>query len=102
MPTRSDKRELRATVTPEFLSCDEAEILSSVSRWTWRKMAYDGRIESVKIGSRLLLPIREIQRVLREGARKRKDGLPAGVPSEKPRQGDYRVTNADSSVSARA
>jgi hypothetical protein len=71
----------KAEVEPEYLSPQGAEMLSGVSRWTWRFAAYDGRIESCKIGNRLLIPVVEIRRLLREGTRPRKDGLPAGVPA---------------------
>jgi excisionase family DNA binding protein len=53
------------------LSVVEAEEHTGVSRWTWRRMAYDGRVASVKLGTRLLIPLAEIERVLQEGARPR-------------------------------
>jgi hypothetical protein len=54
---------------PKFLGVDGAEIYSGVSKWTWRRMAYAGRIASSKIGKRLLIPVSEIDRVLAEGYR---------------------------------
>jgi len=93
---------MKETVEPEFCSVDQAEILSGVSRWTWRQMAYKGRIESCKVGARLLLPISEIRRVIAEGTRPRADGLRAGEPSAK-RAHRYRsVTGTDDQVTARA
>lgn len=53
------------------MSVVDAENQTGVSRWTWRRMAYDGRIASVKLGTRLLIPLAEIERVLREGTRPR-------------------------------
>jgi hypothetical protein len=58
-------------IEPEYLSVDEAEILSGRSRWSWRKDAYAGRIASVKVGRRLLVPMTEVRRVLAEGTRPR-------------------------------
>jgi hypothetical protein len=56
-------------IEPEYFGVDEAEILTGRSRWSWRKDAYSGRIASVKIGRRLLIPKREIDRVMSEGYR---------------------------------
>jgi hypothetical protein len=56
-------------VEPEYVGVDEAEIMTGRSRWSWRKDAYAGRIASVKVGRRLLIPVSEIRRVLAEGLR---------------------------------
>ncbi len=56
-------------IEPEFVGVDEAEVISGVSRWTWRRYAYDGKIASVKLGRRLLIPLAEIRRVMAEGYR---------------------------------
>jgi hypothetical protein len=69
-----------------FCSLTEAEKISGISRWTWRQKAYDGVIESTKCGKRLMIPIVEIHRLLNEGRRPRRDGLPAGAPSTKARK----------------
>jgi excisionase family DNA binding protein len=61
----------REAVTPKFVSVAEAEQLTGVSRWTWRQMCYSGRIESIKIGRRLLISLSEIDRVVAEGRRPR-------------------------------
>lgn len=50
-------------VKPELLSVIEAEAATGISRWSWRRMAYDGRISSVKISTRLLIPRTEIDRL---------------------------------------
>jgi hypothetical protein len=55
----------------EYLGVDQAETLSGRSRWSWRRDAYEGRIASVKVGRRLLIPIAEIRRVMSEGMRPR-------------------------------
>jgi hypothetical protein len=68
-------------IQPEYVGVDEAQELTGISKWTWRVAAYQGRVESCKIGNRLLIPLSEIRRLIREGTRPRRDGLPAGVPS---------------------
>jgi hypothetical protein len=52
-------------------SVDEAEERSGLSRWTWRKYARDRKVDSVKAGKRLLIPVAEIDRIMQEGTRPR-------------------------------
>lgn len=54
---------------PEYLSVNECEIVSGLSRWTWRRYAYEGKVASVKAGSRLLIPRSELDRVMQSGLR---------------------------------
>jgi excisionase family DNA binding protein len=61
----ASQRKIKA----EYLGVGEAEALTGVSRWTWRRMAYDGRVTSVKLGTRLLIPISEIERLVAENTR---------------------------------
>jgi len=60
-------RELSA----EYLGVAEAETVTGVSRWTWRRWAYDGKVTSVKLGKRLLIPRTEIARLVSENLRPR-------------------------------
>jgi hypothetical protein len=60
-----------AKVEPELVSVQSAEIMTGRSRWTWRRDAYEGRIASVKLGAKLLIPVSEIRRVVAEGMRPR-------------------------------
>ena len=53
----------------KLLSVAEAEIMTGVSRWTWRRWAYDGKVASVKLGKRLLVPAAEVERMIAEGTR---------------------------------
>jgi hypothetical protein len=55
----------------EYVGVGEAEILSGRSKWTWRRDCYEGRVASVKLGRRLLIPMSEIRRVMAEGLRPR-------------------------------
>jgi len=58
-------------VEREYVGVDDAEVLSGRSRWTWRRDAYEGKIASVKVGRRLLIPMSEIRRIMAEGLRPR-------------------------------
>jgi excisionase family DNA binding protein len=52
-----------------YLGVAEAEEVTGVSRWTWRKWSYDGRVASVKLGKRLLIPKAEIERLIAQNTR---------------------------------
>jgi excisionase family DNA binding protein len=54
-----------------YLGVAEAEALTGLSRWTWRRWAYNGKVESVKLGKRLLIPRAEIARLVAENTRPR-------------------------------
>jgi len=56
-------------VEPEYVSVQSAETMTGRSRWSWRRDAYEGKIASVKLGAKLLIPIAEIRRVLAENTR---------------------------------
>jgi excisionase family DNA binding protein len=58
-------------VSAEYWGVAEAEALTGVSRWTWRRWAYDGKVASVKLGKRLLIPRAEITRLVSENLRPR-------------------------------
>ena len=73
----------KTVVEPELVSMKDAELLSGISRYTWRLKAYRGQVTSVKIGRLLKLPLSEIRRVIAEGTRPRRDSLPAGAPAAK-------------------
>ncbi|MFP5233916.1 MAG: hypothetical protein ACLGQX_15025 [Acidobacteriota bacterium] len=60
-----------AMVETEYVSVQGAEIMTGRSRWSWRRDAYSGKIASVKLGAKLLIPIAEIRRVIAENTRPR-------------------------------
>lgn len=60
-----------ARVEPELVSVQGAEIMTGRSRWSWRRDAYEGKIASVKLGAKLLIPIAEVRRVIAENTRPR-------------------------------
>ena len=62
---------LATKVEPEYIDVQDAEVMTGRSRWSWRRDAYTGRIASVKIGAKLLIPIAEIRRVIAENTRPR-------------------------------
>jgi len=64
-------RDEKKAMEPELVGVNDAEIISGLSRWTWRAWAYSGRVASVKAGRRLLIPVAEIRRVIAEGTRPR-------------------------------
>jgi len=52
------------------VSCRRAaEMSGGITEWTWRRKALHGEIDSYKVGKLLLLPVREIQRVVTAGFR---------------------------------
>jgi len=53
----------------QYLGVAEAETITGVSKWTWRRWSYDGKIASVKLGKRLLIPTSEIKRIINLGTR---------------------------------
>lgn len=60
---------IRQKQEAELVSVIAAETRTGVSRWTWRRWAYDGRIASVKLGRRLLIPASEIERLVAQNTR---------------------------------
>jgi hypothetical protein len=60
-----------AKVETELVSVQSAEIMTGRSRWSWRRDAYEGKIASVKLGAKLLIPISEVRRVIAENTRPR-------------------------------
>jgi excisionase family DNA binding protein len=58
-------------MTSDLLGVDEAQARTGVSKWTWRRWAYDGKIDSVKLGRRLLIPTTEIDRLIGDNTRPR-------------------------------
>jgi hypothetical protein len=66
---RSSGRTVLSPVATEYLSVEGCERLTNLSRWTWRRYAYSGRVASSKVGGRLVIPVSEVHRVLQAGMR---------------------------------
>jgi excisionase family DNA binding protein len=62
------------TFKADYMGVSDAEAQTGVSRWTWRRWAYDGKVASVKLGKRLLIPSAEIARLVAENTRPRLEG----------------------------
>jgi hypothetical protein len=86
---RSAKIRLAQEVEPLFVGVEQAQVISGISLWTWRRWAQTGVIDSVKIGGRngklgrggrLLIPMAEVRRMLAENFRPRLDELPQPKP----------------------
>jgi hypothetical protein len=45
---------------------------SGVTHWTWRRAAKDGLIRTINIGSRILIPLDEVERIKLHGIGKRR------------------------------
>jgi excisionase family DNA binding protein len=71
MPVRELKNVIAKTVERKLYSVDEAEVLTGISRWTWRDWIAARRVDSFKLGTLVKIPQEEIDRVLREGFRPR-------------------------------
>jgi hypothetical protein len=59
----------RARVQPEYVTVDDAAIMTGVSARTWRQRAYTGQVASVKDTRRLLIPVSEVRRWMSERER---------------------------------
>lgn len=59
----------KKVIEPEYVTVSDAELMTGVSAWTWRKRAYAGQIASVKDTRHLLIPISEVRRWMAERAR---------------------------------
>jgi excisionase family DNA binding protein len=54
---------------PRLISVFEAGRLLGISKHTVRAWGYQGRLQSIKMGRRVLIPYSEIERVVNEGVR---------------------------------
>jgi len=65
MTYRNDDQEER--IPPLVVGIDEAARLLSLSPHTIRKYEREGRIRATRLGRRVLFPMEEIHRIIREG-----------------------------------
>ena len=84
-PPSLSKVRMAQNIEPEYVSVVDAEIATGISRWYWRTLAYSGQVECVKIGSskngRLVIPIREVRRVMQRYTIPVNAELPSELPS---------------------
>jgi hypothetical protein len=73
MAKRSRKAKAITTIAAfpaqEWFSVDQLEAISNISKWTWRRWAQTGRIESLKVSTRLLISRAEFERIMSEAVR---------------------------------
>jgi excisionase family DNA binding protein len=69
MTIESNKRMPTDTnpATPELISVEAAAARLSLSPWTLRRWVCDRKIASVKLGTRRLIPVSEIARLISDG-----------------------------------
>jgi excisionase family DNA binding protein len=65
----TEANKTAASLPEQLLSVEDTASLLSISTWTVRAWVRSGRLSSVKLGARVLLPASEIQRVI-DGARR--------------------------------
>jgi excisionase family DNA binding protein len=53
----------------QYLSPSDAGMRYGLSAWTIRRWAYDGKISSVKLGKRLLIPVAALEKLVNENTR---------------------------------
>lgn len=58
-------------VEPEVLPVKVFAAKLGISVWTARQLCYSGKIASVKLGSKLLVPVGEVSRLLTDNLRPR-------------------------------
>ena len=61
------------TINPLAVGLEEASAMLAVAARTLRKWATDRRVPSVKLGSRLVFRISDLERLLEEGLRTQED-----------------------------
>ncbi len=62
---------MKQVIERELYSVDDCFSISGHSAWWWRRKAYAGEVESVKISAKLMIPASEVRRVIAEGTRPR-------------------------------
>jgi hypothetical protein len=62
---------MRQEIKRDCLSVDECQSKSGMSAWWWRRQAYSGRVISIKISRRLMIPTSEVDRIISENTRPR-------------------------------
>jgi excisionase family DNA binding protein len=65
---------------PELIGIEAAAARLSLSPWTLRRWISDRRITSVRIGTRRLIPVSEISRLISAGLEPRDEAPPGSTP----------------------
>ena len=56
-------------VTQKYFTLTQAQKLTGLSRYTWKGYAASGKVASIKLDKKILIPVEEIQRVMDAGYR---------------------------------
>jgi len=67
MPKESEMEHAPGPLKQLAVSIGEAAKMLSVSHFTVRRLIKAGKIHSVRLGARRLIPIAELERILKEG-----------------------------------
>jgi hypothetical protein len=74
----ANKGKGNSGIKPVLLPVADFAATMGLSVWTARRDAYIGKIDSVKLGGKLLIPASEVDRLIRENMRPRlDDSIPA-------------------------
>jgi hypothetical protein len=46
----------------------EAEEMTDISQWTWRRLVNLGTVKAARVGDRIVIPIKELQKIVKAGA----------------------------------
>ncbi len=69
MQVLTQDRETESVVDPQPIAVgvDKAAALTDISSYTWRAWIRDGKVRATRLGRRVVIPMAEVQRVVREG-----------------------------------
>lgn len=91
----SSRVRMAEQVEPMYMSVVDAEVLTGISRYTWRAYAYRGVVESAKVGlgrnGRLVIPVSEVKRIMQECTRPRVAGAVPEQSNKGARQREARA-----------
>jgi hypothetical protein len=46
----------------------EAEEMTDIFQWTWRRLVNRGTVKAARVGDRIVIPIKELERIVKAGA----------------------------------
>ena len=67
MPTEDRKTESVVDPQPIAVGVDKAAALTDISSYTWRAWIRDGKVRATRLGRRVVIPMDEVRRVVRDG-----------------------------------
>ncbi len=69
MQVLTEDRETESVADPQpiAVSVNKAAALTDTSPYTWRAWIRDGKVHATRLGRRVVIPMAEVRRVVREG-----------------------------------